>query len=74
MPHNLTLGQGSPVLLLKFQMVPRLRLLIPSGTRNKEPRYAFLSEARASHSHRIWTEVSSSAPHLHVGLLVSPIK
>ena len=36
--------------------------------------YIYLSEAKASHSHRTWTEVSSSVPHfLQVGLLHSPI-
>jgi hypothetical protein len=40
----------------------------------KEPRYVHLSEARASHSHKMWTEISSSVPHfLQVGLLLSPI-
>jgi len=33
-----------------------------------------MSEAKASHSHRTWTEVSSSVPHfLQVGLLLNPI-
>jgi len=59
---------GSPVALLKFQMAPRLMLLMSSGSRKKEPRYACLSEAEASHSQRMWAEVSSSAPHLHNGL------
>ena len=45
-----------------------------SGSKKKESRYICLSEARASHSHRMWTEVSSSEPHLlHMGLLCSPI-
>jgi len=36
--------------------------------------YVCLSEAKASHSHKMWTEVSSSVPHfLQVGLLRSPI-
>jgi hypothetical protein len=36
--------------------------------------YICLSEAKASHSHRAWTEVFSSVPHfLQVGLLPSPI-
>ena len=49
-------------------------ILISSGSKKKEPRYVHLSEARASHSHRMWTEVSSSVPHLlQVGLLCSPI-
>jgi len=40
----------------------------------KEPRYTCLSEALASHSHRMWAEVSFSAPHLlHNGLSDSPI-
>jgi len=48
--------------------------LISSGSKKKEPRYVCLSEARASHSHRIWTEVTSSVPHLlQMGLLCSPI-
>jgi hypothetical protein len=45
-----------------------------SGLKKKEPRYLCLSEARASHSHRTCTEVSSSVPHfLQVGSLLSPI-
>ena len=66
---------GSPVALLKFQMAPRLTLLTSSGSKNKEPRYACLCEAKASHSQRTWAEVSSSAPHLlHSGLSDSPIR
>jgi len=39
----------------------------------KEPRYACLSEAKASHSQRMWAEVSSFTPHLlHSGLSCSP--
>ena len=37
---------GSRVALLKFQMAPRLILLMSSGSKKKEPRYACLSEAR----------------------------
>jgi hypothetical protein len=33
-PHNLILAQGSPVPLLKFQMAPRLKLLMSSGSKN----------------------------------------
>jgi len=56
-------------------MAPRLRLLISSGSKRKEPRYVCLSEPTASHSHRMWDGVPSSAPHLlHKGLLVSLIK
>jgi len=65
---------GNPIALLKFQMAPRLMLLMSSGFRKKEPRYACLSEAKASHSQRMWAEVSSCAPHLlHNGLSDSPI-
>jgi len=55
--------QGSPVPLLKLQMAPGLILII-SGTKKKEPRYTCVSEAKASHSQRMWAKVSSSAPHL----------
>ena len=59
--------------MLKFQMAPRLILLMSSGSKKKEPRYACLSEAKASHSQRMWAKVSSSAPHLlHNGLSSSP--
>ena len=48
--------------------------LISSESRKKEPRCACLSEAKASHSHKMCAEVSSSAPHfLQVGLSLSPI-
>jgi len=40
----------------------------------KQPRYVCLSEAKASHSHKTWSEVSSPVPHfLQMGLLLSPI-
>jgi hypothetical protein len=66
---------GSPVALLKFQMAPRLILLMSSGSKKKEPRYTCLSETRASYSQRMWAEVSSSAAHLlHNGLSDSPIR
>ena len=64
----------SPVPLAKFQMAPILSFLISSGSKKKEPRCACLSEAKASHSHKMWIEVSSSVPHfLQVGLLLSTI-
>ena len=53
---------------------PCLVPLCPPGPKKKEPRYVYLSKAKASHSHKIWTEVSSSVPHfLQVGLLLSSI-
>jgi len=55
-------------------MAPILSFLISSGSKKKEPRYVYLSDAKASHSHKMWTEVSSSVPHfLQVGLLLDPI-
>ena len=51
-----------------------LIFIISSGYKRKEPRYVCLSEAKASHSHKMWTEVSSSIPHfLQVELLLNPI-
>ena len=44
------------------------------GSKKKEPRYVYRSEAKASHAHKMWTEVSSSVPHfLQMELLLSPI-
>jgi len=54
-------------------MTPKLILLMSSGSKKKEPKYACLSEAKASHSQRMWADVSSFAPHrLHSGLSSSP--
>jgi len=44
-------------------MAPVFRFTIHSGSKKKEPRCACLSEAKASHSHKMWTEVSSSVSH-----------
>lgn len=75
MSHNLMPSQGSSVLLLKFQIAPRFRLLTSSGSEKKESQYACLSEAKALHSHIMWTEVSSSAAYLlHNGIFVNLIK
>jgi hypothetical protein len=66
---------GIPVTLLKFQMAPKLILLMSSGSKKKDPRHTCLSEAKASCSQRMWTKVSSSAPHLlHSGLSDSPLR
>jgi hypothetical protein len=55
-------------------MVPILSFLISSGCKQKKPRCACLSEAKASHSHKMWTEVSPSVLHfLQVALFPSPI-
>jgi hypothetical protein len=73
--HNLIPVQGNPVPSLKFQMTPRCKFLMFSGSKKKEIRYVCLSDAKASHSQRMWAEVSCSAPHLlHKGLFLSTIK
>jgi hypothetical protein len=54
-------------------MSPRFIHLTSSGSK-KEPRYACLSEAKASHSKIMWADVSSSTLHLHIGLSDSPIR
>jgi hypothetical protein len=45
-PHNLISAQYSPVPLLKFQMAPKLKILMSTGSK-KEPRYtySFLSKS-----------------------------
>jgi len=51
-----------------------LSFLISSGSNKKEPRCVCLRDAKASHSHKMWTDISSSVQHfLQVELLVSPI-
>ena len=55
-------------------MAPILSFLISSGSRKKEHRCACLSVAKASYSHKMWTEMSFSIPNfLQLGLLLSPI-
>ena len=43
-------------------MAPIFRFILFSGSKKKEPRYVCLSEAKASHSHKTCTEVSSRVP------------
>ena len=64
--------RGSLFFLLKFQMAPRLTVLIYFGSKKKEPRYTCLRAAEDAHSQRICAKISSSAPHLlHKGLFFS---
>jgi hypothetical protein len=57
-----------------FQMAPIISFLISSEFKKKEPSYVYPNEAKASHSHKMWTEVPFSVPHfLQVGLFLSPI-
>ena len=63
-------SHGSPVSLLKFQTWTLNIVWV-----QKERTQVYMSEWRATHSHRTWIEVSSSIPHhLHKGLQLSPIK
>ena len=72
--HKLIPVHVSHVPLIKFQMPPRLTLLMSSGSSKKKLKYECLTEAKASHSHRMWTEDSSPVPRLkHKGLLVTPL-
>jgi len=55
-------------------MAPIPSTIMSSGPKKKKPRYVCLSEAKVSHSNKMWTEVSSSVPHfLQVGSLHSSI-
>jgi len=55
-------------------MAPIFRFVISSGSKKKEPTFACLSEAKASHIHKMWTEVLPSVPHfLQEQLLLNPI-
>jgi len=55
-------------------MAPMPSTLMSSGSKKKKPRYACLSEANASHSLKMWTEVSSSVPHfLQIESLHNPM-
>jgi hypothetical protein len=55
-------------------MAPILRLLTSSASKGMDPRYACLSEAKVSHSHKVCAEVSSCVSHLHEWLLINAIK
>ena len=55
-------------------MAPVVSFLISSGSKKQEPRCVCLSEAKASHSHKMWAEDSPTVPNfLQVGSLLSPI-
>jgi hypothetical protein len=49
-------------------MAPKLILLMSSGSKKKEPRFACLSEDKASHSQRMWAE--RFLPLLHTSYTV----
>ena len=72
-PHNLASAQGSPVPLPKFQMAPRCKILMPSGSkRGTQIYYPFLSKVPASKSPAgspmgpLWRETPVSRSFLDV--------
>jgi len=71
-PH---INLWEPCYFAKVPMVPRFILLMSTGSKKKEPRYARLCEVKVSHLQRMWAEVSSCAPHLlHSGRSDSPVR
>jgi len=70
-PHQF---MGALLLCWSSRWPPDLYSWCPLAPRSSSPDTR-LSEAKASHSQRMWAEVSSSAPHLlHNGLSDSPIR
>jgi hypothetical protein len=66
---------GALLLYWSSRWPPDMYFYKSFGSETKEPRYVCLSEVKASHSQKIWAEVSSSAPHiLHNGLSDSPVR
>ena len=78
MPHNLIAAQESPVHLPKFQMTPRLNILIPLGPR-KEPRYTILfpqtvlacESPAGSPLGPLWREIPTYRAFLHLSQFIS---
>ena len=76
--HNLISVQHSPVPLPKFQMVPRLKILLVSGSKKgTQIYYPFLSKVPASESPPgspmgpLWREMSISRAFLNISSRVS---
>ena len=59
-PHNLISIQESPVPLLNFQMAPRLKILIASGSK-KEPRYTLLVSQKSQQTNPL--QVPQQGPY-----------
>jgi len=59
--HNLVSAQWSPAPLLKFQMAPKLKILMPSGSKKGTQIYFFLS--LKSSGKRTLSKFPSRAPH-----------
>ena len=72
LPH---INSWEPCYFAKVPDGPETYTLNVLWLKKKEPRYACLNEAKASHSQRMWAEISPSAPHLlHNGLSDRPIR
>jgi len=72
-PHNLISAQESPVPLPKFQMAPRLKILMASGSKKgTQIYYSFLSKVSASESPPgstmglLWREMPVSRAFLNI--------
>ena len=73
-PHILYQAIGTLFPWQSSRWPPCLVPLYLPGPKRRNPRYAWLSEAKVSHSHKMWTEVSSSVPNfIHMGSLHSPM-
>jgi hypothetical protein len=78
-PHNLIAAQESPVLLPKFQMASRLKILMSSGSKKGTPRYTilFCQKVQASESPPgspvgpLWREIPVYRPFLRLSWYIS---
>jgi hypothetical protein len=75
-PHNLISAQESPVPLPKFQMAPRLQILMSSGSRNgTQIHYPLLSKSLgkwiSSPTRPLWRERYLLAGHFYISLDIS---
>jgi hypothetical protein len=59
-PHNLISAQYSPVPLPKFQLAPRLKILISSGFQEKNPDVLSFSLKKSRQTNAV--QISNAAP------------
>jgi hypothetical protein len=78
-PHNLISAQGSPVPLPKFQMAPRLKILIPSGSmKGTQIYYLFLSKSPSKQIPSrfpvgpLWRQMPDYREFLHIAVPQRP--
>ena len=68
-PHNLISAQGSSVPLLKFQVVPRLKILLSSGSKRRNPDCIFFPLKKPSQGSPIgplWRQLPVCRAFLHI--------